>query len=56
MILAQKQTHGSMEQYRKMRSKLIHLWSIILRQLEKTPERPLGSKEIKPVDPKGNQP
>ena len=24
--------------------------------LEKTPESPLGSKEIKPVNPKGNQP
>ena len=24
--------------------------------LEKTLERPLGSKEIKPVNPKGNQP
>jgi len=24
--------------------------------LEKTPESPLDSKEIKPVNPKGNQP
>jgi len=24
--------------------------------LEKTPDSPLGSKEIKPVNPKGNQP
>ena len=24
--------------------------------LEKTPESPLDSKEIRPVDPKGNQP
>ena len=24
--------------------------------LEKTPERPLDSKEIEPVNPKGNQP
>ena len=45
-----------MEQYRKTRNKLIHLWSIILWQLEKTLESPLGSKEIKPVHPKGNQP
>ena len=28
-------------------------WTVVL---EKTPERPLDSKEIKPVNPKGNQP
>ena len=27
-----------------------------LQMLEKTPESPLDSKEIKPVNPKGNQP
>ena len=44
-----------MEQYRKTRNKLTHLWSIILWQLEKTLESPLVRKEIKPVNPKGNQ-
>ena len=32
MVLAQKQTHRSMEQNREPRNKAMHLWSIILRQ------------------------
>ena len=31
-------------------------WWFLTVVLEKTPERPLDSKEIKPVNPKGNQP
>ena len=33
--------------------KMLHFWTVVL---EKTLERPLDSKDIKPVDPKGNQP
>ena len=32
---------------------MLHFWTVVL---EKTLERPLDSKDIKPVDPKGNQP
>ena len=31
-------------------------WCFQIVVLEKTPENPLDSKEIKPVNPKGNQP
>ena len=31
-------------------------WCFWIAVLEKTPESPLDSKEIKPVNPKGNQP
>ena len=41
MVLAQKQTHRSMEQDREPRNKLTHLWSINLwqRRQEHTTEK-----------------
>ena len=35
MVLAQKQTYGSMEQNREPKNKLTHLWTINLRQRRK---------------------
>ena len=34
----------------------LRIWSFQTAVLEKTPDSPLDSKEIKPVNPKGNQP
>ena len=38
--------------YRKLNAKVLMFWTV---ELEKTLESPLDSKEIQPVDPKGNQ-
>ena len=38
---------------RRQSAEELHLWTVVL---EKTPESPLDSKEIKPVNLKGNQP
>ena len=42
MVLAQKQTHGSMEPYRKSRNKPTTMWSINLHQSRK--EYPVGKR------------